>query len=75
MSQFPDPLRSADQEISQGAEDLENGDKDDPDDFGIIGGGLIFDATDQSRNPENRTQKKKDRDENPLRPMRQPEGE
>ncbi len=55
MPEFADALRTADEKIGQGAEKLEDGDEDDPDDFGIIGGGFVFDAADQGGNPDDRT--------------------
>ena len=74
MPEFPDALRSADEEIGQRAEHLQHHDDDDPDDFGVANGGFIFHATDESGNPKNRAQEEKEQDENPLGTMRQPDG-
>ena len=75
MSQFPDALRSADEEISQRTENLEDGDEDNPHHFGIIGGGFVFDATNQGCDPKNRAYQKKESDNHPFGAVRQAEGE
>jgi len=79
MPQLPDPLRSADEEIKQSAQAMQRDDENDPNHFGVVGGGLVFNAADQGSDPENETarqEKKKERKkENPFGPMRQPDGE
>jgi len=52
MAQFADALRAPNEEINQAAEEMQKNDDEHPDDFRIVVGRFVFDATDQGQNPD-----------------------